>query len=86
MPVYRLPAQRNPLARFIAMLVFVAVVAVAMVLGAVALVVVLGLTGIISLRYWWLRRRGAREHPASGTSDYIEGEYTVEKEEPRRRD
>jgi Flp pilus assembly protein TadB len=85
MPVYRLPAQRNPLVRFIAMLVFVAVVAVAVVLGAVALVVVLGLAGIISLRYWWLRR-GARERPASDTSNYIEGEYTVEKEEPRRRD
>ncbi|HEY1771755.1 MAG TPA: hypothetical protein VGH91_01035 [Gammaproteobacteria bacterium] len=86
MPVYRLTSQRSPLAQFISLLVFVAVVAVAVVLGTVALVVVLGLAVVVSLRYWWLRRQIAKKGPSSGGRDYIEGEYTVTKEEPRRRD
>jgi hypothetical protein len=86
MPVYRLPLQRNPLARFISLLVFIVVAAVAVALGAVTLLIVLGLPAFVSLRYWWLRRRGTRGRPASGAGDYIEGEYTVKKEEPRRRE
>jgi len=68
------------------MLVFIAVVAVAVVLGAMALAVVLGLMMLVSLRYWWLRRRGVPGRAARGEGDYIEGEYTVEKEGPRRHD
>jgi hypothetical protein len=62
------------------------VVAVAVVLGAVALVVVLGLATVFSLRYWWLRRKMPKSDSPPGTGDYIEGEYTVTKEKPRHRD
>lgn len=86
MPVHRLPSQRGPFARFISLLVFITVVAFAVVLGTVALVIVLGLALVLSLRYWWLRRQRTSRSPSPGHGDYIEGEYTVTKEEPRRRD
>ena len=86
MPAYRLSTQRSPLARFISLLVFIVVVAVAVVLGTVALVIVLALVVLLPLRFWWLRRQGAEGRPLPGSGDYIEGEYTVKNEEPRRRD
>jgi O-antigen/teichoic acid export membrane protein len=86
MPVYRLSSQRSPLARALSLLVFVAVIALALVLGIAALVVVLALAAVLSLRLWWFRRRGGDIRRPPVTGDYIEGEYTVEKEEPRRRE
>jgi hypothetical protein len=86
MPAYRLPSQRSPLARALSLLVFITVIALALVLGVAAFVVVLAFAAVLSLRLWWLRRGGMHAQRPPGAGDYIEGEYTVEKEEPRRRD
>jgi|GEM_PF-4712548 len=86
MPVYRLPQQRGPFAQFISLLVFIVAIVMAVVLGTVALLAVLAVAILIALRHWWLKRQRTSEGSSPGRGDYIEGEYTVTKEEPRRRD
>jgi uncharacterized iron-regulated membrane protein len=89
----QLPRSRGPFARLLAALALLAAFTVAFFLGTVLFLVVLGaavLLGIVlSLRFWWLRRRWAREAPPPDRPEArrgvtLEGEYT-RKGDPGRR-
>lgn len=86
--------QRGPLARIMAVIGGIAILALAATLGIVVLAVLLGLALIgavtIAIRAWWLRHQ-MRRHGVQGKGGYtyqrrgitiIEGDYT---QEPRKR-
>lgn len=89
----------NPLARLLAGVGFFAVLVLSLMLGAVALMVILGLGLILAtvtmLRVWWISRRLRKRMGPQGEGDagsgtrrevyIIEGEFRRDdEEEPRR--
>jgi membrane protein implicated in regulation of membrane protease activity len=94
-PVFGAPG--GPLAQFFALLVFGALLVVAVVMGAVILAAILGLAVIawtvFSVRLWWLKRklggRAAHERgpqpPNQPGGQLIDAEYTVLGERDARR-
>jgi hypothetical protein len=76
----------NPLAQVLSVLVFAALLTVALVMGFVLVAMLLGLGAILTVvlvvRAWWLRRRFRGGPPNAGRKDadskrLIEGEYKV---------
>lgn len=84
---YVTPPPMNPVARILASLFAVLLIVGAVIFGFFVLVggVALGLLGwiVLSLRGWWLRKKGVEfpQDPApdqsSNSRDTIEAEYTV---------
>lgn len=85
MAVYRITPPQNPLARVLAAIVALAVLAGAFMLGLVVFAVVAGLALVLGvaacLRGLFLRHRGRRDGAPADTrtrrSETIEAEYTV---------
>lgn len=85
MPVYLTPPPRNPVARALATIVGLVLLAGAFMLGLVAFAIVAGLAFLAAItlwiRSWWATRSrpaaGAAERPAARHDAAIEAEYTV---------
>jgi uncharacterized iron-regulated membrane protein len=93
--VFSFGTSGNPLAQILSVVVFAALLVVALIMGAVVIAVVLGLAvifaAVVAVRVWWFRRklRGrvptetGYESSASGAKTsrkrLIEGEYEVVK-------
>lgn len=81
MAVYRITPPQNPLARLLAAVVAILVMAGAFMLGLVALAVVAGIAVLLGLAAWVnglrLRRKAGREPSRAARSQTIEAEYTV---------
>lgn len=90
--IHRFPSSRGPVTRFLSALVLILIFTLAFFVGTVLFLTILGVLAILLLvfylRFWWLRRRWARQHPqaAQRGSVTLEGEYTVSKREKLRND
>lgn len=76
--------QNNPFVRALAAIITIAILALAVFLGAFLIATAVGIIVLLVLvtmvRGWWLRRKlGRQQPPGSGTT--IEGEYTVRSRE-----
>ena len=90
--MYRFPPTQGPVSRFLSALVLILIFTLAFFVGTVLFLTILGVLAVLFLvfylRFWWLRRRWARQHqqPAQRGSVTLEGEYTVSKQEKPRND
>jgi hypothetical protein len=89
-PLYLPPPAGNPLVRLLAALVAAFMLGLAFFFGLIVLAVVAGLILLawllLTVRVWWLRRRGSlppdfqaepAEHKTSGPGQVLEGDYEV---------
>lgn len=78
--------QNNPVVRVLAAIVTIAILALAVFLGAFLIATAVGIIVLLVLvtmvRGWWLRRKLMRQQPTSGGAT-IEGEYTVRSREDK---
>lgn len=90
--MYRFPPTQGPVSRFVSALVLTLVFTLAFFVGTVLFLSILGVLAVLFLvfylRFWWLRRRWAREQrpAAPGGGVTLEGEYTVSKRRQSRDD
>ena len=90
--MYRFPPNQGPVSRFLSALVLILIFTLAFFVGTVLFFTILGVLAVLFLvfylRYWWLRRRWARQHPQAAQRGRVtlEGEYTVSKREKPRDD
>jgi uncharacterized iron-regulated membrane protein len=93
--VFSFGTSGNPLAQILSLLVFAALLVVALIMGAVVIAVVLGLAvifaAVLAVRVWWFRRKLRGRMPAEtgyepsapaakpSQKRLIEGEYEVVK-------
>jgi uncharacterized iron-regulated membrane protein len=87
--VFSFGSSGNPLVQILSLLVFGALLALALIMGAVVIAVLIGLAVIagivLSVRAWWFRRKfgggppfdGGSEPPRPADTRLIEGEYEV---------
>jgi len=75
--------------RLFTALVLLGALATSLFLGAVLFLMILGLAVLLAVafyvRFWWLRRKRQRQAPTH-RGNVLEGEYTVEQEEPVDKD
>lgn len=93
MPVYLTPPPRSPLARAVAAVLGMLALVGAFMIGAVAFVVLLGVTLVGGLWFWFRTRdvrKALREAAEAGerppADDVIDAEYTVVTRRPSDRD
>ena len=77
----------NPLANILVVIAGAIIIGVSLVLGffaflALSVAVLVGAT-VLTVRNWWLGRKAPREAapPASGSGEFIEGEFHVVKKD-----
>lgn len=79
--------QNNPVVRVLAAIVTIAILALAVFLGAFLIAAAVGIVVLLVLvtmvRGWWLRRKLGKATAAGGTGTTIEGEYTVRSREDK---